>query len=600
MKPARILSLCLAFSFAMPLLPPAAHAESAPLAQRIDELHQVLNRQWQYTLQTQPELASLLGDRRYNDRLRSLSPAAIDRDLQQAGAFLLQLSAIDTHGFPEQEQLNYELMQRQLKQQLAGAKFRDWEMPVDQFDGIHVQLPQLVAALRFQDLKDYQDYAARLEQVPRLFQETTEQMRLGLQHGLMPAKILLTEVATQADAVGTQAAEATVFAQPLAHFPPGIDPAAQENLRSRILSLIKQRVLPAYRAFARFARDEYAPHGRSEIGLWALPDGDARYARAIAEQTTTDKTPEQIYQLGLSEVARIEAEQMAIIKPLGFNDLKRFNDSLKQNPKVHPASAEQILAEFRHYIGQMQQQLPKLFGRLPKAKLEVVPVEAFRQKQAPAASYSVGSPDGSRSGQVFVNTYDYAQQLTITNESTAYHEGVPGHHLQKSIAEELPQLPPFRQQANYTAFVEGWAVYTEHLGKEVGFYQNPYNDYGRLEDEKWRAIRLVVDTGTHYKRWPREQMVQYMRDHSSASEDSIQAETDRYIALPAQALAYKIGQLSILHLRQKAERALAVRFDVKDFHDNVLSAGALPLDLLQQRIEAWSAHQLATAEPAND
>ncbi len=515
------------------IAPGLAWADAATVEQRVERLHGLLSQQWEYTLRTQPELASILGDKRYNDRLRSVSAAAIQSDLRQTRHFLKQFEAIDTQDFPEQERLNRDLMAHSLRQQLEGARFKDWEMPVDQFDGLHIDLPLLVASLPFTDVKDYEDYASRLGQVPRLFKETMAQMRQGMKDGLMPPKRLLTEVDQQAEGIAAQKPEETSLAQPLQHFPAAVGEQDRQRLRARILAILGKQVLPAYREFARFVREEYAPKGRDSIGLWALPDGDARYARAVRIQTTTDKTPEEIHRLGLSEVARIEAEQMEIVKKLGYDDLKRFNESLKHNPQVHPVSAEQILDQFRRYIGQMQDQLPKLFGRLPQAKLVVVPVEAFREKQAPAAAYSVGSPDGSRPGQVFVNTYDYAQQLTITNESTAYHEGVPGHHLQRSIAEELPQLPPFRQQANYTAFVEGWAVYTEHLGKEVGYYQNPYNDYGRLEDEKWRAIRLVVDTGIHSQRWPREQVVQYMRDHSSANEDSIQAETDRYIALPA-------------------------------------------------------------------
>jgi uncharacterized protein (DUF885 family) len=260
---------------------------------------------------------------------------------------------------------------------------------------------------------------------------------------------------------------------------------------------------------------------------------------------------------------------------------------LKKNPAVHPKSREQILDEYRHYEGQMSEQLPKLFGCLPKAKLEVMPVEPFREKQAAGAQYNQGTPDGSRPGHVMVNTYDHENQLTITNESTAYHEGVPGHHMQIAIAQELQGLPPFRQQAGYTAFIEGWALYSERLGKELGYYQNPYNNYGRLEDEKLRAIRLVVDTGVHYKKWTRDQVVQYMRDHSSMNEAGIQAETDRYIAWPGQALAYKVGQLTILRLREKAKKELGEKFDIRAFHDEVLGAGALPMDVLEQRIDAW-------------
>jgi uncharacterized protein (DUF885 family) len=299
-------------------------------------------------------------------------------------------------------------------------------------------------------------------------------------------------------------------------------------------------------------------------------------------------TPDEIHQLGLREVARIEDEQLHIARKLGFRDLKAFRDSIPKLPALHPASRQAILDEYRQYTDQMWARLPELFGRLPKAKLEILPIEPFREKEA-STSYNQGTPDGSRPGHVFVNTYDYANQLTINNESTAYHEGVPGHHMQISIAQELPALPPFRQQANYTAYIEGWALYSERLGKEVGFYQDPFKDYGRLDDEMLRAIRLVLDTGIHDKRWTRDQAVQFFRDHSSQAESIIQSETDRYIAWPGQALAYKVGQLTILRLREEAKQALGDRFDIRAFHDEVLGAGALPMDVLEARMRGWVA-----------
>ncbi|HYE72521.1 MAG TPA: DUF885 domain-containing protein, partial [Blastocatellia bacterium] len=374
--------------------------------------------------------------------------------------------------------------------------------------------------------------------------------------------------------------------QPINNFPKEFSEADQKRLREGILTAIRDQVLPTYTKFMNFVRNEYAPQGRTDIGIWALPNGAERYAYAVRVMTTTKMAPEEIHQLGLSEVARIEAEQLTIAKKLGFNDLKSFRESLKSNPELHPKSRQQIIDDYRKYTDQMWQQLPKLFGRLPKAKLEIMPIEPFREKEA-ATQYNQGTPDGSRPGHVFVNTYDFANQLTINNESTAYHEGVPGHHMQISIAQELPELPPFRQQAGYTAYIEGWALYSERLGKELGFYQNPYNDYGRLDDEMLRAIRLVVDTGVHYKKWTRDQVVHFFREHSSVAEAMVQSETDRYIAWPGQALAYKIGQLTILRLREKAQQELGNKFDIRAFHDEILGAGALPMDVLEQRINAW-------------
>ena len=563
---------------------------------RVKGLHELLDEQWEYTLRTSPEFASILGDKRYNDRLSDFSQAAIDKDIAQNRIFLAKFEAVNTDGFPEQERLNRDLMVRNIRQTLDAVKFREWEMPVNQMGGIHLDAPQLVTSLSFETVKDYDDYIARLKQLPRAFREVTIQMRKGMGEGLMPPKILLGQVAKQANDLATQKPEDSPFAVPTTKFPTGFSAADQQRLRVGILAALRDSVLPAYAGFTKFVRDEYAPRGRTEIGTWALPAGEERYAFAVRRSTTTNMSPDEIHALGLREVARIEADQLVIAKGLGFSTVKALRDSIPKIPALHPKSREQILNEYRHYVDQMTAKLPTLFGRLPKAKLTVMPIEPFREKEA-STSYNQGTPDGSRPGHVFVNTYDFANQLTINNESTAYHEGVPGHHMQISIAQELPELPPFRQQGGYTAYVEGWALYSERLGKEIGFYQDPYNDYGRLDDEMLRAIRLVVDTGIHGKEhWTRDQVLQFFRDHSSSNEAGIQSETDRYIAWPAQALAYKVGQLTILRLREKARQALGDKFSLSAFHDELLGAGALPMDVLEQRMNDWIARTAAKGE----
>jgi uncharacterized protein (DUF885 family) len=557
---------------------------------RRKQLNALLKEQWEYVLRTSPEFASILGDKRYNDKLTDFSQAAIDRDHRITREFLKKFEAIDTTGFPEQEKLNKELMVRNLRNSIEDERFKGWEMPVNQFSGIHIDLPQLVTSLSFATVKDYDDFTARLKQFPSAFDEATTQMRKGLKDGLMPPQILLKQVAEQAENIAKEKPEDTPFAEPLKKFPKDFSQADQKRIREQMLAAIQTAVLPTYQKFLTFVRDEYAPHGRKDIGIWALPQGDERYRIAVKRMTTTEMTPEQIHQLGLDEVARIEAEQLEIAKRLGFTDLKSFRESLRTNPKLHPTSRQQIIDEYRTYEDQMWAKLPTLFGRLPKAKLEVMPIPAYVEKQS-ATHYDQGTPDGSRPGHVFVNTYDHANQLTISNESTAYHEGVPGHHMQIAIALELKDLPPFRQNAFYTAYIEGWALYSERLGKEIGFYKDPYSDYGRLDDEILRAVRLVVDTGAHYKKWTREQMVQYMRDHTSSNEATIQSETDRYIAWPGQALAYKVGQLTILRLRDKAKAELGDKFDIRAFHDEILGSGPLPLDVLEPRISAWIVEQ---------
>ena len=557
-------------------------------------LNDLLAERWEYTLRTSPIYASVLGDKRWNDQLDDFSQKAIDDDLDQSKKFLVRFEAIDTSGFPEQEALNKTLMVRDLRMGLEGARFKPWEMPVSQFSGVHIDLPQLVSLLSFQTVKDYDDYISRLKQIPRLFDQTEIQMRKGMAEGLMPPRILLEKVVEQANGIASKAPDASPFAEPFAKFPESISAADQKRLREQGSAAISASVLPAYVKFTKFVREDYAPKGRAEPGLWSLADGPARYAFLVKESTTTDLSPEEIHQIGLAQVKEIEARMLEVVNQLGYKDLKSFGASLPTNPKVHAHSRQEIVDLYQKYIDQMYPKLPLMFGRLPKAKLEVMPIEEFREKQA-STHYVEGSQDGSRPAHIMVNTGDFEKGTTLDIETTAYHEGVPGHHMQIAIAQELPQLPPFRQNEYYTAYTEGWALYAERLGKEVGFFQDPYSYYGHLQDDMLRAIRLVVDTGFHYKHWTRQQVVDFFHDHSAIDEYEVQSETDRYMAVPAQALGYKIGQLEILKLRQYAKDQLGDKFNLSNFHDEVLSAGALPLDVLSARIHEWVAKQKASA-----
>ena len=566
-----------------------ASAPGADLATRRKALEGLLKEQWEYTLRTSPEFASLLGDKRWNDKLTDFSQAAVEADLKQNADFLKRFEALDSTGFTDQERLNLDLMVRQLRIGLEGARFREWEMPLLQNSGIHIDLPQFVAMMPFDTVKDYEDYAARLRQVPKVFDDTIQQMRNGMRDGLMPPAFLLPKIADQCDKLLATPAEADPFLQPLAKFPATFSEAEKARLKTAITDAVKAQVRPAYTRLAAFVRTEYAPKGRTKEGLAALPDGRAFYAYKVKASTTTDLSPDAIHALGLKEVARIEGEMLAVAKKLGYADLKAFNAAIHANPDLHPKSRQEILDRYTAYTDQMYAKLPQLFGRLPKGKVLVRPVEAFREKEASGAAYIPGSPDGARPGSILVNTGDFAHRLTLGIETTALHEGVPGHHMQLAIAQELPELPPFRQQANFTAFVEGWALYAERLGREVGFFQDPYSFYGHLQDEMLRAIRLVVDTGLHAKGWSRQQVVDYFHAHSGIEEVEVQSETDRYIAWPAQALGYKVGQLKLLELRAYAEAQLGPRFDLRAFHDEVLGGGALPLEVLEARIKAWVA-----------
>ena len=579
----------------------AALAQGTDLETRRKQLNAILDDYWEYTMRTNPEYASILGDKRYNDKLSDASYAAVLRDLDESKKYVARLEAVDTTGFPEQEQLNKELLLRQLKLGLEGARFKTWEMPVNQFNGIHIDAPQLVSVLSFASVKDYEDYVARLNQLPVVFDQTEDLMRMGMKSGRIPPKILLEQVAKQAKGIAEKKPEDNPFAEPVKKFPESIGAADQKRLHDAVIAAITTKVTPAYEKFAKFVANEYAPKGRAEPGAWALPDGDALYAFMVKQSTTTDKTPEQIHQLGLQQVAADRAAMLEIAKKMGFSDLKSFEESIKNNPDLHPKSRQEILDIYQKYEDQMWAKVPQLFGTVPKAKVTVMPVEEFREKEASGAQYAQGTPDGSRPGHIMVNTGDYAKRLTIDMESTAYHEGVPGHHLQISIAQEIPTLPKFRQQAYYTAYTEGWALYSERLGKEVGFYQNPYNDYGRLQDDLLRAIRLVVDTGFHYKHWTRQQVVDYFHNNSAIDEPSVQSETDRYSAWPAQALGYKMGQLKLIELRERSKQEIGANFDIRKFHDLVIDSGALPLDILERRVNSWIAEEKKVAQrPGGD
>jgi uncharacterized protein (DUF885 family) len=564
------------------------------LEARRKALNDLLHEQWEYTMRTNPIYASILGDKRYNDQLDDFSQQAIDDSLEQNRRFLKRFEAIDTTGFPDQEVLNKELMVRDLRQGVEGARFKPWEMPVTQFSGIHIDAPQLVSVLSFDSVKDYEDYITRLKLLPRLFDQTIVQMRKGMAEGLMPPKILLEQVVTQSNGIATTEAEKSAYAHPFEKFPDAIPEIDRKRLHDAGVAAIRDSVIPAYVRFTAFVRDEYAPKGRTEPGVWSLPDGAERYAFRVKQSTTTNLTPEEIHQIGLAQVKEIEDRMLGVAHQLGYPDLKSFYAALKTDPKLHPHSREEILDLYRKYIDGMYTKLPDLFGRLPKGKLEVLPIEEFREKEA-STEYVQGTPDGSRKAHVMVNTGDFAKRTTLDIETTAYHEGVPGHHMQIAIAQELPELPPFRQQENYTAYTEGWALYAERLGKEVGFFQDPYSYYGHLQDDMLRAIRLVVDTGFHYKHWSRQQVVDFFHDHSAIDEPEVQSETNRYMALPAQALGYKIGQLEILKLRQYAKDQLGKKFDLRGFHDEVLAGGALPLDVLSTRVHQWVAEQKAQA-----
>ena len=546
---------------------------------------------WEDRLKRSPEMASSLGDRRYNDQLSDESPRAINDELARRRVFLTRLIQIDTTGLTDQEKLSADLMQRQLIEGEEGVRFKEWEMPVNQFGGLHTSLPGMADSAPFETVKDYDDWIARLHKMPAAIRQVTENMMAGIDDGRVQPAFILEMVRQQTHDLAVQTPEASAFAKPLKKMPASFDAATQKRLRTATLEAIQTEVLPAYGRFEKFLVAQAIPAGRKQAGVWAIKDGDAYYAYCVQRATTLTKTPKEIHQIGLDEVARDEAEMKALVKKMGYPDIKAFGDAMKADSKEHPQSKEQLIGLYAKYEAQMKPKLPELFGRLPKAQLEVVEMPGYIAQGWAQAWYAHGTADGSRPGRVNVNTYDLASRSLVDVEAIAYHEGIPGHHLQISIAQELTGLPEFRKHLGYTAYTEGWALYSERLGKEIGFYQDPVNDFGRLEADTWRAIRLVVDTGVHNEHWTRQQMLDYFHAHSTMDDTNIRLEVDRYIAWPGQALGYKMGQMKILELRAKAKAALGAKFDLKAFHDLILDSGALPMDVLEGRVDEWIARQ---------
>jgi len=580
----------IAVAFTLTALLCGGAAPVAPnLPSNVEAFHALLAAQWEHHLEANPEAATILGDRRYNDRWTDASLAHVKAERAATASSLKRFQAVDTTGFSDEDKLNDKLMIRQLESALKGYDLKLYEMPIYLWhESTPLQLASYASNFPFDTVKDYDDYITRLKRLPKVLDQTVEVAKLGQRDGLMPPRFLLEKLAARLESLVAPAGADNAFAQPLTRFPTGISGEDRARIRTEMIAAIDNVVRPAYRRFAAFVKHDFAPHGRSEPGLWSLPNGDALYRYAVEEQTTTTtQTPEHIHQVGLAEVARIEAEMSLIAKAQGYDDLASFRVALKDDPRFHASSREDMLARYSRFIDGMKPLLPRLFGTLPKTDLVVMPVPTFREAASPIAGYVQGTPDGSQPGRVYVNTGGLETRSILSLEATAYHEGVPGHHLQFSIAQALSNLPPFRQQADYDAYVEGWGLYAEQLGKDVGLYKGPLSDFGRLTSELRRANRLVLDTGVHHKHWTRQQMVDFFHAHSSEDEATIASEVDRYISIPAQALSYKVGELKILALRERAKTALGKRFDIKAFHDQIIGDGALPLDALEARIDAW-------------
>ena len=574
---------CLAFLVGFAV---SAYAQDLkPAATRLAAQDALFEEQYESDLRNFPEWATAIGDYRYNEKLTDYSLDAVAKRHKTDQDFLARLEAIATTGFSEQDQLSHDLLVRVLRQRKADFDLKEYEMPLDQMRGVHTDLADLPLAIPLDSVKHYEDYVARLQEIPLALNQTTAVLRAGMRDKLMPVRFLLEKVPVQCQGI----IDVDPFLLPTKKYPAEISLEDQQRLTQQITEAVQNDVIPAYKTFAIFLRTEYAPQGRTTLAVTSLPDGKKRYQNDIYARTTTRMTPEAIHQLGLSEMERIQTEMTVIAKKEGFADLASFQASLKTNPKYIPTSSEQILDDFRHYIAQMEPKLAELFTLLPNSRVTVEALPDF--ESAESTQYASGTQDGKRPGRVKVATSDFADRSLVNDESTAYHEGIPGHHEQVSVQQQLVGLPKFRLHLGFTAYSEGWALYAEQLGKDVGFYQDPVSDYGRLSSELFRAVRLVIDSGIHSQGWTRDQAVDFFRKSGAVDEPTVQSETDRYIAWPAQALSYKLGQLKFRELRERAEKELGPKFDLRSFHDEMLDGGSLPLDLLEARANKWIAQQ---------
>jgi uncharacterized protein (DUF885 family) len=572
-------------------IPSSASAQAKPTSveARLAAQNALFEEAWQTNLKLAPTQATAVGDYRYNDQLGDASLAAVTRRHEINAAFLARIKAISPEGFSEEDRTSHDLFLRNQQEGQDDYDLKDYEMPVNAQGGIHTGLADLPNSVPLDSVKHYEDYIARLHQIPKALLQTEDVLRAGVKDHLVIVKFVAEKIPGQC--AGIIAADP--FLIPIGKMPATFSDDDKKRLSDAITAAVNTEVLPAYKQFAAFITTDYIPYGRSTLSIESLPDGKRRYQAAIRRLTTTRLTPAEIHAIGLSEYDRIVGEMTALAKANGFADLAAFRDHIESDPKYKPSSAQAIVDDFDGYIKQMRPKLPALFNVIPSAPVTVEAIPDFQK--AAATHYQTGTPDGKRPGRVSVAVSDYKSRSLINDEAVAYHEGIPGHHMQLSIQQTLKSLPEFRKHGGNSAYTEGWALYAEQLGKEVGFYQDPGSDYGRLRSELFRAVRLVVDTGIHDMGWTREQVVEFMRNSHAVDEPTIQSETDRYISWPAQACSYKLGQLKIRELRARATQQLGARFDIRSFHDEVLAGGSLPLDLLDARITRWAARQTPAA-----
>lgn len=550
----------------------------------VDELDRLYADYWEFVLKEFPTTATYLGDHRYDDRLEDVSEEAFHRRTDQCRKYLGQLKAFKKPVVAS-DRLNFDLFEKELKLQVEGAKFHPYLLPITQQAGPHVDLPQLITYHPFKTRQDFENYVSRLRQFPPVFDQIIDCMRTGMKKKIVLARCVVEKIVPQLEAHIVDEPGDSELHKPIADIATAVPTQDARQLEKELDEAVLESVVPAYSKLLSFVKEEYLPASRAQVGIWAVSQGKEWYAYSIRLYTTTKLAPAQIHRLGLRELARIQREIRAIMSKAMFTGtMQEFIERVRKDKSQYYSAGEELVNGFKEILGRMDTKLPLLFGRLPEAKYGFREIEAFRAEAAPAAYYYAPPEDRSRPGYFYVNTFKPETRPKYLMEALAYHEAVPGHHLQIAIQQELTTLPKFRRHGGYTAFVEGWALYAEELGKEVGFYGDLLSDFGRLTAEAWRAARLVVDTGIHAMKWTRERAIDFLKKNSATSEQDIVSEVDRYIAWPGQALAYKIGQLKILQLRARAEKRLGQRFDVRRFHDELLNDGALPLDVLEKKM----------------
>jgi uncharacterized protein (DUF885 family) len=573
-------------SMVLLLLSGTARADAA------QEFADLLDDAWEWQLRENPVFASRLGDRRYNDQWNDMSIEAIERRQQEQRQFLDRLMAIDSSELDDPARLNYDLFRRDLQNDIDGHGFRTWLMPVSHRGGVQT-LEATAEGLRLQSGKDYEDWLARMGSVDRLLQQTMELQERGRRAGYMPPKILMERVPSQISTQLVENAEESPFYAAFRDMPDGISPGDQERLRQAAKTIIEETIVPAYREYSRYFEQTYLPASRDSIGASELPYGEEYYRHRTRVYTTTSMTPDEIHNLGLSEVKRLRTDMQLIIDELEFDgDFADFLHFLRTDPRFYYETPEELFEAYLATAKRIDPQLVRLFGKLPRMPYGLRPIPDNVAPDTTTAYYSRPAADGSRAGYYYVNLYRPEVRPKYEIEVLTVHEAVPGHHLQIALSQELDDVPEFRKYSGFTAFIEGWGLYSESLGDELGLYKDPYSKFGALTYEMWRAVRLVVDTGIHQKGWTRQQAIDFFKANAAKTELDIVNEIDRYIGNPGQALAYKIGQLKILELRQEAEQALGEGFDIRDFHDQLLGGGALPLEVLEIRMKDWLAQQM--------